>query len=259
VVAAGSDPAAQAMLGKRVAFATGLSYWGSWAEYAMAEDAASIPLIDTVRDEDGAAMIVNPLTALAMFDIVRDEGEKAFILTAGASQLSKLIIGLASEQGFRPIAIVRRDDQIPLLKQIGAAHVLNEKAPDFRDRLRDVLKAEPARIFLDALTGPVASTIFAAMPRGARWIIYGRLDPSPTVIGEPGQLIFAGKRIEGFWLVEWMRRSPERRAQAVAEAQKRFSDGRWATDVTAVVPLAEAMTRVTQELAKPNGKVFIAP
>jgi NADPH:quinone reductase-like Zn-dependent oxidoreductase len=56
-----------------------------------------------------------------------------------------------------------------------------------------------------------------------------------------------------------MRRSPERRAHAVAEAQKRFSDGRWSTDVTAVVPLSEAMARVPQELAKPNGKVFIAP
>jgi NADPH:quinone reductase-like Zn-dependent oxidoreductase len=259
VVAAGSDPAAQAMLGKRVAFATGQSTWGSWAEYAIAEAAASIPLIDTVRDEDGAAMIVNPLTALAMFDIVRDEDEKAFILTAGASQLSKLIVRLASEEGFRPIAIVRRDDQIPLLRQLGAAHVLNERAADFRDRLRDVLKADPARVFLDALTGPVASTIFAVMPKRARWIIYGRLDPSPTIIGEPGQLIFAGKRIEGFWLAEWMRKSPERRAHAVAEAQKRFSDGRWSTDVTAVVPLSEAIALVPQELAKPNGKVFIAP
>ena len=252
-------PAAQALLGKRVAFATGVSNWGSWAEYAIAEASASIPLIDTVRDEDGAAMIVNPITALAMFDIVRDEGEKAFVLTTGASQLGKLIIGLARDQGFRPIAIVRRDDQIPLLEQMGAAHVLNEKAADFRDKLREVFKADPARIFLDALTGPVASAIFAAMPKRARWIIYGRLDPSPTTIDEPGQLIFAGKRIEGFWLVEWMRRSPERFARAVAEAQKRFSDGSWSTDVTAVVPLSEAMARVPQELAKPNGKVFIKP
>ena len=101
VVAAGAEPAAQALIGKRVAFATGVSNWGSWAEYAIAEAAASIPLIDTVRDEDGAAMIVNPLTALAMFDIVRDEGEKAFVLTAGASQLCKLIIGLAREAGFQ--------------------------------------------------------------------------------------------------------------------------------------------------------------
>ena len=93
VVAAGDEPMAKRFVGKRVAFATGVTNWGAWAEYAMAEAAGCIPLIDGVRDEDAAAMIVNPLTALAMFDIVKEEGEKAFVMTAGASQLSKLIIG----------------------------------------------------------------------------------------------------------------------------------------------------------------------
>ncbi|MFA6154612.1 zinc-binding dehydrogenase [Mesorhizobium sp.] len=259
VVASGDEPYPKSLIGKRVAFATGVTNWGSWAEYAVAEAAACIPLLDTVRDEDGAAMIVNPLTALAMFDIVREEGEKAFIMTAGASQLSKLIIGLAREAGFRPIVTVRRDDQIASLKELGAAHVLNEKTSDFKAALREVIKAEQPRIFLDAVTGPLASTIFDAMPKRARWIIYGRLDPEPTVIREPGQLIFQHKHIEGFWLSEWMRQFRDRRGPAILEAQKRFSDGRWSTDVTAVVPLAEAMARVPAELAKPNGKVFIIP
>ena len=249
----------QKPVGKRVAFATGVSNWGSWAEYAVAEAVVCIPLLDTVRDEDGAAMIVNPLTALAMFDIVKQEGEKAFIMTAGASQLCKLIIGLAREEGFRPIVTVRRDEQIALLKEIGAAHVLNEKAADFKATLREVIKAEQPRIFLDAVTGPLASAIFDAMPKRSRWIVYGRLDPDTTVIREPGQLIFQHKRIEGFWLAEWMRQFRDRRGPAIMEAQKRFSDGRWSTDVTAVVPLAEAMARVPAELAKPNGKVFIRP
>ena len=94
VVATGDSDLAKGLAGKRIAFATGLSNWGAWAEYAVAEAAACIPLIDTVGDEDGAAMIVNPLTALAMFGIVKDEGQKSFILTAGASQLCKLIAGV---------------------------------------------------------------------------------------------------------------------------------------------------------------------
>lgn len=260
VVAAGGEPGAQGLVGKRVAFPTGLSGWGSWAEYAVAEAAACIPLIDAVKDVDGAAMIVNPLTALAMFDIVREEGEKAFVVTAAASQLCKLMMGVAREEGFRPIAIVRRDDQRQLLEKAGAAKVLNAEAPDFRHSLKEVMKAEQPRIFLDAVTGPLAATIFDAMPKRARWIIYGRLDSAETNIREPGQFIFQHKRIEGFWLTDWMRTvPPERRVQTVMEAQKRFSDGRWATDVTAVVPLAEAMQRVPAELAKPNGKVFLTP
>lgn len=260
VVAAGDDPLAQAMIGQRIAFATGLSNWGSWAQYALADAAACIPVIDGVRDEDAAALIVNPLTALAMFGIVRDEGEKAFIVTAGASQLCKLMIGVARDEGFRPIAIVRRDDQIPLLEASGAAHVLNAGSPDFKSTLKRVLAEEKPRIFLDAVTGPLASAIFNAMGKRARWIIYGRLDAETTTVPEPGQLIFMHKKIEGFWLTDWMRSvSPERRAATAIEAQKRFADGRWSTDVTAVVPLAEAMERVPPELAKPNGKVFIMP
>ncbi|WP_095084618.1 zinc-binding dehydrogenase [Mesorhizobium sophorae] len=259
VVASGDEPYPKSLVGKRVAFATGVTNWGSWAEYAVAEAVVCIPLLDTVRDEDGAAMIVNPLTALAMFDIVKEEGEKAFVMTAGASQLCKLIIGLAREAGFRPIVTVRRDDQIAPLKELGAAYVLNEKAPDFKKVLHEVMKAEQPRIFLDAVTGPLASAIFDVMPKRSRWIIYGRLDPEATIIREPGQLIFQHKHIEGFWLSEWMRQFRDRRGPAILEAQKRFSDGRWSTDVTAVVPLAEAMARVPAELAKPNGKVFIRP
>ena len=76
VVAAGEGPEARAMLGRRVAFATGLSNWGSWAEYAIAEAGACIPLLDTVRDEDGAA-ITTPDCPLR--PLVREQPEAAEI------------------------------------------------------------------------------------------------------------------------------------------------------------------------------------
>lgn len=260
VAASGGGSLADGLVGKRVAFATGLSNWGAWADYAIADARGVIPLIGGMRDEDAAALIVNPLTALAMFDIVREDGAKAFVLTAGASQLCKLMIGVAKEEGFRPIAIVRRDDQIPLLEAAGAAVVLNAEAAGFKARLKEVFAGEKPRIFLDAVTGPLASTIFHTMGRGSRWIIYGRLDPTETAIREPGQFIFQDKRIEGFWLTQWMRAAtPERKSARFAEAQQRFVSGQWRTDVTAIVPLAQAVDRVADELAKPNGKVFIAP
>ncbi len=260
VAAAGDDRVAKGLIGQRVAFATGTSNWGSWAQYCIADASVCIPLMDGVKDVDAAAMIVNPLTALAMFDIVKAEGEKAFIMTAAASQLCKLIMNVARDEGFRPIAVVRRDDQIPILEKAGAAVVVNAAKESFARDIAEVCKAEKPRILLDAVTGPQASTIFNAMPRRARWIVYGRLDQSPTVIPEPGQLIFMHKTIEGFWLSEWMRSADaSKKLGAIVEAQKRFVDGRWSTDVTAIVPLAEAMSSVPRELSRPNGKVFIAP
>ncbi len=260
VIASGGGALGDGLVGKRVSFAAVGRNGGTWAEFAVADAAGCIPLIDAVRDEDGAGMIVNPLTALAMLSIVREEGEKAFVLTASASQLCKLMIGAAKAEGYRPIAIVRRDEQIPLLLEAGAAHVLNEKSPDFDTQLAAVLKEEKPRIMLDAVTGPVASRIFELMPRGARWIIYGQLSEGATTLNAPGQFIFMGKKIEGFWLTQWMRdANPETRIAVVGQAQKNFATGVWATDVTARLGLEEAMARLPEELAKPNGKVFIAP
>ncbi len=259
VVAAGGDNG-KGLVGQRVAFATGVSNWGSWADYAVADANACIPLMPGVCDTDAAAMIVNPLTALAMFDIVREEGEKAFVLSAAASQLCKLMMGAAKDAGFRPIAVVRRDDQAEILEQAGAAHVLNAEAEDFDQQLAAVMRQEKPRIFLDAVAGPLSAKIFDSMPKRARWIIYGKLDPETMPVLQPGQMIFMHKKIEGFWLTAWMREvDPKRRLEVVMEAQQRFASGKWKTDVTAIVPLGEAMKRVADELAKPNGKVFIRP
>jgi NADPH:quinone reductase-like Zn-dependent oxidoreductase len=258
VVASGGGFMAGRLKGRRVAFVA--SPTGTWAEYAVAEAAACIPLMKGVRDEDAAGLIVNPLTAVAMFGIVRDEGARAFIMTAAASQLCKLLAGLARDEGFRAIAIVRRDEQIEELKRLGAAHVLNTESGSYKRDLAEIIERERPRILLDAVTGKQAAHIFNAMPSKARWIVYGRLDAGETPIPEPGQLIFLKKRIEGFWLVEWMRKTPIwKKLAASRTVQKRFADGRWKTDVTAVVPLDEAMARVPEELARPNGKVFIAP
>ena len=245
VVASGGGHLGDGYLGKRVAFVATAGAPGTWSEFSIADAAACIPLVDGVRDEDGAAMIVNPLSALAMFDIVKHDEARAFIVSAGASQLSKLMIGAAAGEDYRPIALVRRDSQIEPLKALGAAHVLNSEADDFEQQLKAVLREEKPRVFLDAVANQVSAQVFAAMGRHARWVIYGKLDTELPTLLEPGHLIFMMKRIEGFWLVRWMQEAPtaEKKA-AIQTAQTRFAGGEWRTDVTAILSLGEAMTRL---------------
>jgi NADPH:quinone reductase-like Zn-dependent oxidoreductase len=258
VVATGGGPAS-ALEGKRVAFAAGRT--GTWGEYAIASAGSCIPLRDDVRDEDGAALIVNPLTAYAMFDIVKQEGAKSFIMTAGASQLCKLVAGMARDEGFDAISIVRRDEHVNRLKELGATYVLNSEAPDFKSDLRSLLKEQQPRIFLDAVTGELASTIFNDMGRGSRWVIYGRLDFTPTEIVEPGQMIFQNKRIEGFWLTSWMRTaSDQQKMQAGMAIQEKFASGAWRTDIAEKIPFSEAHDRLAAALMGANtGKILLTP
>ena len=257
-VAAGVGAYAESLVGKRVAFvATGS---GAWADYALTDAAACIPLRPDLRDEDGAAQIVNPLTAMAMFDLVRQSGSASFVATAAASQLGKLLCGLARDENLPVIAVVRRESQVALLKEKGAAEVLVSGDPEVMAKFAALSKAMKPRVLLDAVGDQLTADMFFAMPNGARWVNYGKLATEPPVLTQLGQLIFMDKRIEGFWLSKWMRATPQAdRVRVVTEVQARFADGRWRTDVTAVLGLAEAMERLPEALAVPDGKVMLRP
>ena len=205
-------------------------------------------------------MIVNPLTALAMFGLVKKEASKSFILSAAASQLCKLMIAAAKAEGYEPIAIVRRDSQIEPLKTLGATYVLNSESEGFMGEFAALMRAEKPRVFLYAVANQTSATMFDKIPNRGRWVIYGKLDEELPTIQQPGQMIFQSKRIEGFWLTQWMRRtSLLGKLSVIRSAQTRFASGDWKTDVTAIAPLEEAIARVPEELAVPNGKVFISP
>ena len=260
VVASGGGLLGNWLRGKRVAFIAKPGRPGSWGEFTVADAATCIPLKKGVSDVDGAAMIVNPLTALAMFDLVKQEGTKSFILSAGASQLCKLMISVAKAEGYAPIAIVRRDSQIEPLLKLGAAHVLNSESDGFIQEFAALSRAEKPRIFLDAVSNQLSARIFDNMANRGRWIIYGKLDEELPTILQPGQMIFQSKRIEGFWLTHWMRRTGFlKKLSVIRAAQSRFVNGEWKTDVSAIIPLSEAIERLPGELSKPNGKVFINP
>jgi NADPH:quinone reductase-like Zn-dependent oxidoreductase len=69
-----------------------------------------------------------------------------------------------------------------------------------------------------------------------------------------------GKRIEGFWLTQWMTSTPPQdQMRVVSEVQARFADGRWSTDVAATVPLRDLVSTLAETLKTTKGKVMIVP
>jgi NADPH:quinone reductase-like Zn-dependent oxidoreductase len=257
-VVAGRGQAAEGLVGRRVAFVAGPG--GAWAEYVVADAATVIPLREDLRDEDGAAQVVNPLTAMAMFDLVREAKAESFVATAAASQLGKLLAGLARDEGLPMIAVVRRESQVDLMKGKGASEVLVTGADGFEDAFAGLARTMKPRVLLDAVADQTSADLFFAMPNRARWVVYGQLDPAGARLDRLGSLIFTGKRIEGFWLTDWMRRTdPSRRVGVVQEVQARFADGRWRTDVTDTLSLKGALDGLAEALKTPDGKVMIDP
>lgn len=258
VVAAGGDAGAK-LIGKRVAFAVSLDGSGTWADYALTDANTCIQLHPDVSDVDGASLIVNPLTAMAMVDIVVQQQKcDAFIITAASSQLGKLMIGLGRDLGLKPIAVVRRADVVENLKTLGAAEVLVTSDDDYADKLSAALKTHKPRIMLDAVADQISADIFTAMPAFSRWVCYGKMSPQPPQINQMGQFIFMNKKIEGFWLVNWMRETPTKQKIAVfTEVQTRFIDGRWKTDVAIRLPLNNLVDGLADATKLIDGKIII--
>ena len=102
--------------------------------------------------------------------------------------------------------------------------------------------------------------VFANMPNGARWVIYGNLAGTPPTLTQLGQLIFMDKKIEGFWLTKWMRTTPPAdQMRVVGEVQARFADGRWRTDVATRIKLADVVSQLAEATQLSDGKVIILP
>ncbi len=253
-VVAGDTP----FVGQRVSFFASAS--GTWAEYAVPDASGLVPCRPDLSDVDAAGQLVNPLTAIAMFSIVKESGADSFILNAAGSQLGKLLIAMGRDYGIKPIAVVRRTEQAAMLKELGAAEVIVTGELDPLGAAQAIFKTLKPRILLDAVGDQFTSDLFFAMPSHARWINYGKLSTEAPALSQLGQMIFQNKVIEGFWLTRWMKQvDPGRIPQAFMEIQERFVTGAWKTDVAGIVPLSEAMEKLPEVLAIPDGKAFIDP
>lgn len=257
-VIAGNGAQAERLIGRRVSFlGTGT---GAWAQHAISDAALCIPLRDDVLDADGAAMIVNPLTAVALIDRVRQAGGQSFVVNAAGSQLGRLMLGLARDEGLQAIAVIRRPDDADALRDLGAAEVLVTSAADFAARTAQVIKALKPRVLLDAVGDQATADLFFAMPVGARWVSYGKMSDEAPSLTQMGQFIFMDKHIEGFWLSRWLPSAPpERRAAVIAQVQGRFAQGQWSTRVAADLRLDQAIDGILPALAQNAGKVLIRP
>jgi NADPH:quinone reductase-like Zn-dependent oxidoreductase len=191
VVAAGEN--AKALLGVRVAVLAG----GMYAQYRAVPAADCVALPRDIPLDQGAAAFVNPLTALAMVETMRLEGHSGLVHTAAASNLGQMLVKICLEDDIPLVNIVRRPEQVELLRKLGARYVCDSSAAAFGADLVQALGETGATLAFDAIGGGrTAGQILGAMEAvaGAKMTefsvygsgqpkqvyIYGSLDPSPT-------------------------------------------------------------------------------
>jgi len=205
VVAAGDGFLSKFMLNKRVACTKSKIDQGTWAEYMLTKATLCSPLKKDISFESGATLVVNPMTALAFFEIIRKGKHAAFVNTAAASQLGRMLLRLAQNKGIPFINIVRRAEQADLLRSLGAEYVLVSADADFDQQLKDFTQRLNATLILDAISGDFTQHLIDASPNGSILLLYANLSQSPAKVN-PNSLWYFNRRVEGFHLSTWTKK-----------------------------------------------------
>ena len=194
VIATGASDMAKALMDQRVACVPG----NAFGEYALADASMCLPLGDHSA-EAGASAFVNPMTALGFVETARKEGHDALIHAAAASNLGQMLNRICQEDGMALVNIVRKQEQVDLLREAGATHVVNSSDSGFMANLVDAVAQTRAFIGFDPIGGGQTSdACFRAMEKVAvsqmaefsrygseqhkTMYIYGRLELAPTVL-----------------------------------------------------------------------------
>jgi|TARA_B110000240_G_scaffold9115_1_gene9855 NADPH2:quinone reductase len=196
IVDAGAN--AKALIGKTVGVAGGSMY----SQYRCVPASSCLVMDDSTTSAEAASSFVNPLTALAFVETMKMENHSAIVNTAAASNLGQMLVKICKDDSVPLVNIVRKPEQVAVLKDLGAEHICNTSDPDFMKNLVAALIATGATLAFDATgggnEGKLPGQILAAMEIAAnktakeysrygsdtykQVYIYGGLDQSPTIL-----------------------------------------------------------------------------
>ncbi len=259
VVAAGPGWYGRTLIGKRVTFGAADTGGGSWAEYAVTSAYRCIPLQKQVSLEQGATLLVNPLTAWAMLETIKKGRHAAAVQTAAASVLGQMVARLGQQRGIPLIHVVHRPAQVAILKELGAEYVLDSSQPDFDTRLKELCHQLKATLAFEAVGGELTGRILEALPNGSELTICGRLSGTVCQIA-PETFLFHQKRVSSFWLTDWLARNGKFKTLLTMRKVQKLLDSELQTPLRAVVDLSQvpqALEDYTQHMT--GGKYLIKP
>jgi len=272
VVSAGDSDAAQALIGKTVSLLSGASF----AQYCCVPMQSCIVHNDATTARQAASSFVNPLTALGMVETMKLEGHRALVHTAAASNLGQMLNRICIGADVPLVNIVRKQEQVDILKEMGAKHIVNSSDENFQTDLYKAIEATGATLAFDAIGGgELVSDILTAMervgskdakgfntygsPEHKQVYVYGGLDFSPTVLNRAYGMSWG---VGGWLLMNFLGRIEPAQVVALQQRVADEIDTTFASTFTGELSLKDAMepaTAISYNAKRTGEKYFINP
>lgn len=210
VVASGGGVMAGGLVGQKVGVAKApplnAENPGMWQEYVcLSCMPPAISVLDqALPTETAASFLVNPCTAMGIFDTVqRRERANVFIHTVGSSALGKMMVKLAPKYGLTIVNMVRGETQAAQLRALGAKYVVIQQE-GWEGELAKLITELKIRVIFDAIAGDMVGTLLSMLPPEGVIYNYGGLSGKPIGNIKTVELCYDMKRMEGWYLKTWL-------------------------------------------------------
>jgi NADPH2:quinone reductase len=178
--------------------------------------------------------------------------------TAAGSALGRMVIRLGQHVGFRTINVVRRREQAPELLQAGGDAVICSGEESIEEHVQQITGGQGALYAMDAVGGATGLAVVKSLGIGGRLLVYGTLSGEPLQL-DPRTLMIASRRVEGFWLSNWvLRQGPLTMLRLFHRINRLLAAGVLISEVGATFPMEEVQAAVG-EASKPgrHGKILL--
>ncbi len=194
VVAVG-DGVDEAMTGKRVTIA---GVHGTWAEYFIAPAAGVLPLPDSIPDTLGAQLIAMPFSAISLLEVLQAKKGDWIVQTAANGAVGKIMAVLAKSRGINLLNLVRRDDAVTELTDLGMDNVLSTGTEGWQKKARKLVGKDGAVSAIDSVGGEMGAELVDLLGVNGELVVFGTATGAPLQLNS-GALIMKHITVKGFW------------------------------------------------------------
>src|SRR5437870_1721730 len=176
--------------------------------------------------------------------------------TAANSAMGQYIIALAKLAGVKTLNVVRRKEAAEQVRQWGGDRVVLQ-GDNLQKDIEEALDGKRLSLVLDTVGGPPVGGLAKSLKIGGSIAVYG-IQSGQFPDFSPGDFVYRGLSLHGFWLINWIRNAPRIEIQEIYQKLGDLvADGSLSAAVEHVYPLAQFKEAFRQSLkSNRSGKIL---
>ena len=230
---------------------------GTWADQVVAPVRNIVPMSDEADPLQLSMIGINPVTAYLLLNRYVSLMPGDWIgQTAANSAVGQYIIALAKLAGIKTLNVVRREEAAEQVRQWGGDRVVLQ-GNNLQQDIETALDGKKLSLVLDILGGSPVGDLAKSLKMGGSIVVFAMQSGQFPAVS-PGDLIYRGLSLHGFWLINWIRNAPRTVIQEIYQKLGDLvADGSLSATVEHVYPLEQFKEAFEQSL-KPNrsGKIL---